>query len=199
MTLAQWSQPDMFSAAGPKFNWNDESIDRLKQMVADKFSAAQIAAEFGVTRNSILGKIHRLGIVMPNRLGSVGRPKKPREPKLHWTGLPKRKSPRRKPPTIPDGYQCAPIECIPLNIKFLDVTDNQCSYVIGEVNGVETVCCGLAVIADRSYCQSHYSMCHTVTSGPRPSYTYNLRKTRPTKQVLQSDAIEPINPDEVAA
>lgn len=42
-------------------SWTDERIDRLKQMWGDGMSASQIAAQLGgVTRNAVIGKVHRL-------------------------------------------------------------------------------------------------------------------------------------------
>lgn len=42
--------------------WLDEQVDELKQRWAAKESARQIAAAIGMSRNAILGKIHRLGL-----------------------------------------------------------------------------------------------------------------------------------------
>lgn len=46
------------------FDWNDERIGLLEKLWADGLSASQIAAELGdgVTRNAIIGKVHRLGL-----------------------------------------------------------------------------------------------------------------------------------------
>lgn len=43
------------------FDWTDERVARLKQMVAEGHSAAAIAADLGgVTRSAVLAKMHRL-------------------------------------------------------------------------------------------------------------------------------------------
>ena len=42
-------------------SWTDERIERLKKLWSDGLSASQIAAELGgVTRNAVIGKVHRL-------------------------------------------------------------------------------------------------------------------------------------------
>lgn len=42
-------------------SWTDERIDLLKQLWGDGLSASQIAAQLGgVTRNAVIGKVHRL-------------------------------------------------------------------------------------------------------------------------------------------
>lgn len=50
--------------------WNDERVDLLKKMWSEGQSASQIAKELGgVTRNAVIGKVHRLGL--SNRNGSA--------------------------------------------------------------------------------------------------------------------------------
>lgn len=44
-------------------SWTDERVERLKALWAEGLSASQIAAELGsVTRNAVIGKVHRLGL-----------------------------------------------------------------------------------------------------------------------------------------
>lgn len=44
-------------------SWTDERVDQLKKLWSDGFSASQIAAELGgITRNAVIGKVHRLGL-----------------------------------------------------------------------------------------------------------------------------------------
>ncbi|MEO8651891.1 MAG: GcrA family cell cycle regulator [Hyphomicrobiaceae bacterium] len=43
--------------------WNDDRVEQLKKLWADGLSASQIAAQLGeVTRNAVIGKVHRLGL-----------------------------------------------------------------------------------------------------------------------------------------
>ena len=52
-------------------SWNDERVELLKKMWGEGQSASQIAKELGgVTRNAVIGKVHRLGL--SNRNGSGG-------------------------------------------------------------------------------------------------------------------------------
>ncbi|MEL6205216.1 MAG: GcrA family cell cycle regulator [Pseudomonadota bacterium] len=54
-------------------SWTDERVELLKKMWAEGQSASQIAKELGgVTRNAVIGKVHRLGL--SNRTGSEGAP-----------------------------------------------------------------------------------------------------------------------------
>jgi GcrA cell cycle regulator len=45
-------------------SWTDERVERLRQLWLDGKSASQISAELGlgVTRNAVIGKVHRLGL-----------------------------------------------------------------------------------------------------------------------------------------
>ncbi|MEM1130460.1 MAG: GcrA family cell cycle regulator, partial [Pseudomonadota bacterium] len=50
-------------------SWTDERVDTLKRMWNEGKSASQIAKELGgVTRNAVIGKVHRLGL--SNRAGA---------------------------------------------------------------------------------------------------------------------------------
>jgi GcrA cell cycle regulator len=43
--------------------WSDDRVEQLKKLWEAGLSASQIAAELGnVTRNAVIGKVHRLGL-----------------------------------------------------------------------------------------------------------------------------------------
>src|SRR5829696_10278282 len=43
--------------------WTDDRVEQLKKLWEGGLSASQIAAELGnVTRNAVIGKVHRLGL-----------------------------------------------------------------------------------------------------------------------------------------
>jgi GcrA cell cycle regulator len=52
-------------------NWTDERVERLKKLWAEGLSASQIAAQLGgVSRNAVIGKVHRLSL--PGRAKAGG-------------------------------------------------------------------------------------------------------------------------------
>jgi len=56
MTFLDQKRPDMQT-------WTDERVEQLKKLWADGLSASQIAGELGgITRNAVIGKVHRLGL-----------------------------------------------------------------------------------------------------------------------------------------
>jgi GcrA cell cycle regulator len=55
-------------------SWTDDRVEILKKMWGEGQSASQLAKELGgVTRNAVIGKVHRLGL--SNRAGSGGNAK----------------------------------------------------------------------------------------------------------------------------
>ena len=56
--------------------WTEERVEKLKELWAQGLSASQIAKELGgVTRNAVIGKVHRLGL--SSRAGGKGGEEKP--------------------------------------------------------------------------------------------------------------------------
>jgi len=54
-------------------NWTDERVERLTKLWAEGLSASQIAAQLGgVSRNAVIGKVHRLNL--PGRAKAGGSP-----------------------------------------------------------------------------------------------------------------------------
>ena len=64
-------------------SWTEERVELLRKLWGDGLSAAQVAAELGpgITRNAVIGKIHRLGLAERAKTSSVPRPRAPRTPR----------------------------------------------------------------------------------------------------------------------
>lgn len=82
-------------------SWTDERVEVLKKMWGEGQSASQIAKELGgVTRNAVIGKVHRLGL--SNRAGSGGAaktaaPKAELKAKAAPKAAPKKAAPKKAP------------------------------------------------------------------------------------------------------
>jgi len=60
--------------------WTDDRVEQLKTLWTEGMSASQIAKELGgVTRNAVIGKVHRLGLSSRNQ-GKPEAAEKPAEP-----------------------------------------------------------------------------------------------------------------------
>lgn len=85
-------------------SWNDERVDLLKRMWSEGQSASQIAKELGgVTRNAVIGKVHRLGL--SNRNGAANGAPAPASPAAETKTAPRpeaKSKPAPKPGTKPE-------------------------------------------------------------------------------------------------
>ena len=94
-------------------SWTDERVDILKKMWGEGQSASQIAKELGgVTRNAVIGKVHRLGL--SNR-ATGGTSASSAAPKSETKATPKQPSaaskpePRAKPAAAKPEVKPAPV------------------------------------------------------------------------------------------
>ena len=75
--------------------WTDEMIEKLKKMWDEGLSTGEIGKRLGVTKNSIVGKVHRLQLVArPSPIKKKGAPsdnKKPEKEKAKPTIIPETK------------------------------------------------------------------------------------------------------------
>src|SRR2546421_5788454 len=65
--------------------WSDDRVEQLKKLWEAGLSASQIAAELGnVTRNAVIGKVHRLGLSgrAKSPSSAAQRPRKARAPHM---------------------------------------------------------------------------------------------------------------------
>ncbi|MFA3919628.1 GcrA family cell cycle regulator [Ruegeria hyattellae] len=95
-------------------SWTDERVELLKKMWGEGQSASQIAKELGgVTRNAVIGKVHRLGL--SNRTGGASpaktEPKEKPAPKAEAKPKPAPKTEPARP--IPEPAAAAEIKPLP--------------------------------------------------------------------------------------
>lgn len=153
-----------------KGNWTDDRIEILKQLHAAGLSCSKIAAELGgVTRNAVIGKLHRLGIKTDKLKPQVTRgpaairnPRPARKPVngLHIVNsarLPRETAGERETAAI------AAATCViaepPLHIPFLDRRDPECGFICSADRAPAT-CCGHPQQTDSPYCPAHHRLTH---------------------------------------
>ena len=87
-------------------SWTDERVETLKRMWSEGQSASQIAKELGgVTRNAVIGKVHRLGLSNRAGEGATTADETPAPPAAARAEAPAAKpaepAPRAAPPVAP--------------------------------------------------------------------------------------------------
>jgi GcrA cell cycle regulator len=160
MTLLESADtaPTVFlSHRHPASTWTEERIELLKQMWSDGFSAGQIATKLGgVTRSSVLGKKHRLGIAerapgwgagAPIKRGKrVGEHRNRRHDGFHRSPIGQPAAPSLPvDPAAPSPHACA----------LVDLDDDNCHFPIGEPGKAAFHFCGSPAPGDGPYCHMH--------------------------------------------
>jgi len=145
-------------------SWTDERVELLKKLWSDGLSASQIAAELGgITRNAVIGKVHRLGLSGRAKSASAAapRPRKTRSPS-HMLRM--ARASIRGNTALAHAYEmeaeAAPelIEnIIPIGQRrtILELTEQTCRWPIGDPGSTEFFFCGGNTINGLPYCAYH--------------------------------------------
>ncbi|MEO0989612.1 MAG: GcrA family cell cycle regulator [Pseudomonadota bacterium] len=162
-------------------SWTDERVELLKKMWTEGQSASQIAKELGgVTRNAVIGKVHRLGLSNRNG-GAAPKPavkeKAPEEVRAE-TPQPNPEPVAEKPvvpirkPIVPAGQPLPPqpsaneispealanvreVEKTARRISLMELTERTCKWPIGDPATDDFWFCGLPVQPGKPYCEAH--------------------------------------------
>ena len=155
--------------------WNDERIARLKFLWASGLSASEIAnAMGGISRGSVLGKVHRLGLsgraTVWKRIGpppgAFGLPTKKKSTRPRSEGLPRSlaKSVAPIPPPTPDDVPT-------MTFDDLEWNDGRCRWRIDkEFRGQPYGFCGGEVVPGFSECLKHAKRKYTNWADIEPKY-----------------------------
>ncbi|UWQ78057.1 GcrA cell cycle regulator [Leisingera sp. S132] len=96
-------------------SWTDERVELLKKMWGEGQSASQIAKELGgVTRNAVIGKVHRLGLSNRNSGGSKAAEPKEKPAAAPATAAPKPAAAAAKPKPQPKTEPARPAAAQPV-------------------------------------------------------------------------------------
>ena len=152
-------------------SWTDAQTEQLKVLYADGCSASEIAFEIGgVTRNAVIGKIHRLQL---NQYPSASA-KQPKEPRFR---LAKARAERRRKvirnanglmvmditfPTLPVGKHHDG-RAIPQAQRksLLELRERDCRFPFGEPGQPGFFFCGALTVTTYPYCAHHCSIAYT--------------------------------------
>ena len=142
--------------------WTDERVESLKKLWQDGLSASQIAKQLGgVTRNAVIGKVHRLG------LSGRAAPSKPARPTFK---APRPARPAAAAPAAPRRIQepavaaAAPAATLPSPVRHIDEAPgtatvltlgaHMCKWPIGDPSSDDFTFCGRRQ-DEGPYCMEH--------------------------------------------
>ncbi len=139
--------------------WTDERVELLKKLWADGLSASQIAKQLGgVTRNAVIGKVHRLGLSGRAAPSQPARPafKAPRAPRAAVAAP---AAPRRVEPVAPAPVAASPTPPAvykeePGSATVLTLGAHMCKWPIGDPATDSFSFCGRRS-SDGPYCSDH--------------------------------------------
>jgi len=164
-------------------SWTDERVELLRKLWLDGLSASRIAAELagGVTRNAVIGKVHRLGLsgrVKPQTSVATSR---------HRATKPVASAPTRAPMSpmaqravampirgntalaLQERPAAMPMQrtqednVVPMteNVTIMELRESMCRWPVGDPSSSEfRYCGGKAPIGEGPYCKHHSRMAY---------------------------------------
>ena len=147
-------------------SWTDERVEMLRKLWLDGLSASQIAAELahGITRNAVIGKVHRLGLSGRVKAPSTAAPRPQRPRPATSRAAPRPAAPAARgnlalafrPMEAPEP---APIEdvVIPMSemVEIMDLREGMCRWPVGDPTTPEFRFCGSKTHTVGPYCTHH--------------------------------------------
>ena len=134
--------------------WTEDRVEILTKLWGEGLSASQIARELGdVTRNAVIGKVHRLGLAgraSPTRPKSRVRHREPSNFSSNFSSK-DRYNDNLKPLSLPEPALSS--DGKPINILML--TEKTCKWPIGEPSDSDFRFCGLNRAPGSVYCEEH--------------------------------------------
>ena len=141
--------------------WNPERVALLRNFIGAGLTCSQIAAEIGVTRNAVIGKIHRLGLGPGRPAVAPGRacPPRTRRPRLasqrQKLRLIAADAPRAAGSAAPEAEPVDTTQCCSL----LELEQGKCRWPVSDQSSASGaanfVFCGNEAVEGFSYCAGH--------------------------------------------
>lgn len=146
--------------------WTDEQVEELKRLWDDGLSTGEIGKILGMSKNAVVGKAHRLGLVSrpsPIRRGEGEKP----EPEVKTKPAEKKKAPpaaeKKKPAKAAKPAAKKDAHLLTVN----DLTHDSCRWPIGDPKDADFHFCGKKAVADRPYCAEHCELAYVSTKPVR--------------------------------
>jgi GcrA cell cycle regulator len=155
-------------------SWNDERVELLKKLWTDGLSASQIAGELGgVTRNAVIGKVHRLGLSGRAKSPTVAAPRQRKTPSAprpvtRTVSIPQtRGNVALAPMIVAETYQepaLRPQEEVVVamsrRVQIMELREAMCKWPIGDPMQADFVFCGADCNFGTPYCTHHSTIAY---------------------------------------
>lgn len=143
--------------------WTTQRIDLLKTLWADGQSASVIASHIGgITRNAVIGKVHRLGLPGRATATRTYAPRRRTETLRTRIGRTRRSTaaPRARPPrgaakALPELAPAPPVA-----VTVATLTSLTCRWPIGDPFDAGFHFCGRTANESHPYCPHHLAIAH---------------------------------------
>ena len=158
--------------------WTDERVEMLKKLWLDGLSASQIAKQLGgVTRNAVIGKVHRLGLSGRATPSQPARPafKAPRAPRPAVAAAPRRTP--AETPALPVVATPAFYAEEPGSATVLTLGAHMCKWPIGDPSSNDFTFCGRRAGEDGPYCNDHARLAYQPPQGKKKSTVAELTRS----------------------
>ena len=156
--------------------WTDERVETLKKLWTDGLSASQIAAELGgITRNAVIGKVHRLGL--SGRAKSPTAAAAPAQARAHTHMLRVHRPSIRGNTALAHAFEMEVDpepelidNIIPIGQRrtLLELNEDTCRWPIGDPGSADFFFCGGRTITGLPYCRITRASPTSRRSAPRP-------------------------------
>lgn len=143
--------------------WTEDRVGALKKLWLEGQSASQIAKQLGggVTRNAVIGKVHRLGLsgrAAPSQPArATFRPSRPRPaaaPPTQAPSAPRRIEAAQPRPVAPVAPTPAQMPDLPGTATVMTLGAHMCKWPIGDPSSTEFSFCGRRA-SEGVYCVEH--------------------------------------------
>jgi GcrA cell cycle regulator len=126
--------------------WTEERVEQLKALWTEGLSASQIARVLGgVTRNAVIGKVHRLGLAGRAGPARSERPRSVAHKSVVRIAQPEPPIVEEDPIILEDGSFAT----------VLTINDRMCRWPIGDPSENEFHFCGRKPKSGSPYCEAH--------------------------------------------
>lgn len=152
--------------------WTDERVELLKKLWADGLSASQIAAELGgISRNAVIGKVHRLGLSGRAKSPSSAAPR-PRKARSSGQMLRVSRPAMRGNTALAFEYEAEPepeLVEIPIEQRktLLQLNEHTCRWPVGDPGSGDFYFCGGETASELPYCAYHSRIAYQPPSDRR--------------------------------